>query len=309
MTTIELAIGQVWQGKQTGIKRTIRGLDNSTVHFTIEGHYEVMRYNRAEWIKDHALVSPVPSMNAHEINVRMKQQENQAAIDRFVASVNDVDPLNVLKPEVAATIMGVKQKGHYGPTPAKRDRIDVMLDIESLSTAHNGATIQISAKPFCIYGQGVIDSDNFNASVSPKSCIEAGLHVCSDTMKWWFSQDPEVQNKVLGGAIRQGLSLEVSLEYFTRFLEALQEKAERVFIWGYPATSDLTWLQQAYLAAKLPYPIAYNRTRCLSTIADLYWEKTGEKLSDKATTKINHDALQDCQSQIEMIIVAYKEFA
>jgi len=190
----------------------------------------------------------------------------------------------------------------------KRERLDVMLDIESLSTAHNGATIQIAAIPFKIEGSDdEVVMTQFNRLISPKSCIEAGLDVNADTMKWWFSQDMYVQDRVLAKAISQGMALNSVLSSLSNFFKSLEEQAEKVFIWGYPATSDMTWLQNAYIAAKLPYPVAYNRTRCLGSIADLYWEATGKKLSEQATTKINHDALVDCQSQIEMVCLAYKE--
>jgi len=189
----------------------------------------------------------------------------------------------------------------------KRERLDVMLDIESLSTAHNGATIQIAAVPFYIEetSNDARQFGSFNRLISPASCVAAGLDVDADTMKWWFSQEAVVQNHVLGEAIRKGDFLEGVLAGLSIFLKELEQHAEKVFIWGYPATSDMTWLQQAYLAAKLPYPVAYNRTRCLGTIADLYWEMYGEKLSDTPKTKINHDALVDCQSQIEMVRYAY----
>lgn len=191
---------------------------------------------------------------------------------------------------------------------AKRERLDVMIDIESLSTAHNGATIQIAAVPFHIEeAQNKYNEiKSFNRKISPKSCIEAGLDVNADTMKWWFGQDEHVQSEVLGQAIMYGQELKDELIKLMVFLKDLENYADKVFIWGYPATSDMTWLQQAYLAAKLPYPVAYNRTRCLGTIADFYWEMYGEKLSDTPTTKINHDALVDCQSQIEMVVHAYK---
>lgn len=192
---------------------------------------------------------------------------------------------------------------------AKRERLDVMIDIESLSTAHNGATIQIAAVPFHI--EEAQDKYNeimtFNRKISPKSCIEAGQDVNADTMKWWFGQDEHVQSEVIGQAIMFGIHLETALVRLSEFLKDLERIADKVFIWGYPATSDMTWLQQAYLAAKLPYPVAYNRTRCLGTIADLYWELYGEKLSEQAKTQINHDALVDCRSQIEMVVHAYKK--
>lgn len=193
---------------------------------------------------------------------------------------------------------------------AKRERLDVMLDIESLSTEPNGVLIQISAIPFQIEGDSPFASgQTWNEFISPKSCIEAGLEVNADTMKWWFKQEDHIQHRVLGKAISEGGKLTFVLDTFSNWLKSLEEKAEKVFIWGYPATSDMAWLQNAYKAAKLPYPVAYNRTRCLGTLADLYWERTGLKLSEQSKTQINHDALQDCKAQIEMVQIAYKTLA
>lgn len=192
---------------------------------------------------------------------------------------------------------------------SKRARLDVMLDLESLSTAHNGAVIQIAAVPFQIEGNGDMDWAVFDYKIHPKSSIEAGLDVNGDTMKWWFSQDSLVQEQVLLESIKNGMELEYVLKALSHFLLKLECEAEKVFVWGYPATSDFTWLQNAYVAAKLPYPIQYNRTRCLGTTADLYWERTGKKLSEQSKTQINHDALVDCKAQIEMVQIAYKELA
>lgn len=190
----------------------------------------------------------------------------------------------------------------------KRERMDVMLDLEALSTKRNGAIIQVAAVPFDITGnQEGKDYVEFDYLITPKSCVEAGLEVDSDTLKWWFAQDENIQDQVIGGAIRNGMSLHYVLIELTSFLKLLETKAEKVFVWGYPATSDLTWIQSCFEAAKLPNPIAYNRTRCLGTMADIYWEKTGKKLSEVVTRKITHNALDDCRMQIEMVRTFYSQ--
>ena len=211
------------------------------------------------------------------------------------------------RPSFPITPPWLKEQTNKKEVVEKVERIDVMLDIESLSTDSNGAIIQLAAVVFDIHkkGHGYV---NFNKFITPKSAIDAGLTINADTMKWWFSQEESVQKKVLAYAIERGNPLKEVLMSFTDWLEELKKKADKVFVWGYPVTSDLTWLLNAFKAVNLPYPIEYNRTRDLATIADLYWEVFGEKLSDKAFTRINHDAIVDCQAQIEMVCHAYDKF-
>lgn len=281
--------GQVWEGLQTGTYRTVEeSFEDGRVTFRMgQGpalSSDVTEY-RGTWLMENKLVKEFLNCKKPSMPDR-KWWEVKPEIPRL----DDANYFN--QPE---TIELPK---------AKRERLDVMLDIESLSTAHNGATIQIAAIAFEIEnGKSVSVTNQF---ITPQSCVENGLDVNADTMKWWFYQDTYVQNQVLVKAI-QGDHLFTALKNVAEYLKELEGIADKVFIWGYPATSDMTWLQQAYLAAKLPYPVAYNRTRCLGTIADLYWEATGLKLSEQVKTKITHDALVDCQSQIEMVCKAYKE--
>lgn len=138
------------------------------------------------------------------------------------------------------------------PWPA--NAIHVVLDWETMSTAHNAAPVQLAAvvaKP-----EGYV---SFNEYINPKSSEAHGLHVDPETMKWWDRQDPALRARVFGGT----RSLIEVLISFMNYLENLcrDEKDEadwsRIFLWGNGVEFDVQILREAY--EKVLVPLGYDK--------------------------------------------------
>lgn len=145
------------------------------------------------------------------------------------------------------------------PWPA--NAVHVVLDWETMSTAHNAAPVQLAAvvaKP-----EGYV---NFNEYIDPKSSEAHGLHVDPETMKWWDKQDQALRARVFGGT----KSLEEVLISFMGYLHSLcfdhkKDEADwsRIFLWGNGVEFDVQILCEAYEKVLMPlghekFPISFR---------------------------------------------------
>ena len=74
--------------------------------------------------------------------------------------------------------------------------LEVMLDLETMSTSSSAAIVSIGAVKFDPHGKIGDFGDPANAEYKPfyctvelTSCIDAGLHVSGSTIEWWLKQE------------------------------------------------------------------------------------------------------------------------
>lgn len=138
------------------------------------------------------------------------------------------------------------------PWPA--NAVHVVLDWETMSTAHNAAPVQLAA--VVARPSGYV---NFNEYIDPKSSEAHGLHVDPETMKWWDKQDPALRARVFGGT----KSLKEVLISFMSYLRSLcfdykkgEDDWSRIFLWGNGVEFDVQLLREAY--EKVLMPLSYD---------------------------------------------------
>ena len=67
--------------------------------------------------------------------------------------------------------------------------INVMIDLETMSTESNAAICSIGAVKFTLE-EGIVDT--FYCTVDAADCKAHGLVISADTIRWWSTQPKEV---------------------------------------------------------------------------------------------------------------------
>lgn len=184
--------------------------------------------------------------------------------------------------------------------------IDVMLDLETMSTDKNAAIISIGACRFdfkkcgevvrddnneiIVDEDGVVKThngilDTFYVCIDINSCIKRGFHVDADTVKWWAKQSSEAR-KSLEGKTPLGAALK---EFLIWHQKGGRHKSTRM--WGNGSDFDNTILDNAFRKFGRINTWDYWLNRCYRTI-DKSYGKIHQKKSGTA-----HNALDDAINQ------------
>lgn len=170
-----------------------------------------------------------------------------------------------------------------------------MLDLETMSTHANAAIVSMGA---CA-NDGRPD---FYARVDLQSCMALGLKVDASTIMWWLQQEKAAQLALCG----QGHSLSGALQNFAKWLKLNNQsdddhKPVECELWAFPASFDVTILEQAYKALGMRTPWHYRAPRCLRTAAALFPNVP------KVTATTKHDALADAKAQMQWLEAILQE--
>lgn len=160
--------------------------------------------------------------------------------------------------------------------------MNVMLDLETLSTEPNAAIVQIAAV--------AANGETFNVYIDPKDAERAGLHVSTETISWWNSQPAEIRNVVMGGTT----SLQDAIEQFIQWALELAPTSQ-LYLWSKGQDFDFPILRNA-IELFTEYPFDFRNHRDLRTAMHL----TGTEASKPLKA---HDALSDALAQLETLTV------
>ncbi len=173
-------------------------------------------------------------------------------------------------------------------------KIDLMIDIECLSTNYNAAIIQIG---WCQFDP----DDHYTGlpvthNVQLASVLKLGFQVQAATIKWWMKQDDEA--RALFGAHGEPIG---------RVLAWLSTAAKDCeCVWACPPQFDLSILKNAYFVAcggAQPWP--HRQERCLRTLCDIVgYDRRGLGPHAEVRHDAGHDAYaqaQQCQNAFRML--------
>jgi hypothetical protein len=169
--------------------------------------------------------------------------------------------------------------------------LDVMLDLETLGTTPGSAIVAIGAVEFDM--QNLVLGARFYATISLKSCVQAGLTIDPDTVTWWLKQTDAARRAITGGT---PFALVDALNEFTAFL-AKCAPSDNVRVWGNGPSFDNALLSAAYRAVGLEQPWRYWNDRCLRTLSAMF--PSIEKPPREGT---HHHALDDAEYQVERVL-------
>ena len=168
---------------------------------------------------------------------------------------------------------------------------DLMLDLETLSTTHNAAIIQIAA---CYFNRetGVIEKTFFR-NVDPLEKYY-NFEVSTETVFWWMQQ----QKNIIDDLYVNICPINEVLQDFNNFI------LKDTIIWSH-ATFDFVILMNAFNKTNIKPKLHYRNSRDLRTLVDLAkmsFNKNEERISA-------HNALNDCLYQVEYAVKCFSKFS
>lgn len=191
------------------------------------------------------------------------------------------------------------------------DRIDIMVDIETLGVGENPTIIQLSAIAFDITTGEYIDTFDQCVDITNKN-----QDIDANTLLWWLDTDKELLNDI----IKRGKYGNTDIKYthlkFNRWINCTMQDADLwerdVFLWGNGILFDNRIIQQSMASNGITYPIFYRNDRDMRTIIELAAKKKGmtskdylAQFDDDSLKK--HDALDDVKFQIKAVTSAWAE--
>lgn len=163
----------------------------------------------------------------------------------------------------------------------------LMIDIETLSTKSNAVIISIAAVNFDL-DTGLI-GDNFYQKTDIQSCLDRGLHIDGETVKWWLNQN----TSALKDSLTETHSITKVLVDLISFIKNLRQ--DNLQVWGNSARFDLGLLENAFNKCSLLIPWKHYYERDVRTLVSFnpLIKETMEFIGDK------HNPLNDCFHQIK----------
>jgi|LGVF01.2.fsa_nt_gb hypothetical protein len=185
-------------------------------------------------------------------------------------------------------------------------RYDVTTDLETLGNGIKPVIAQIGAASFDIKTGEILDT--FKINIDIESCKQVGLEVNEDTVKWWEVQSQEAKDSVFNSGDK--VELTKALQKFSSWLIKVSDgKINELNMWGKGIGADNIWLESAYDAVSLKYPIHYQRDKDVRTMLDITSEKSNlsvKEIENLAEHKgIKHDGLSDAIEEAQYLSKCY----
>lgn len=179
----------------------------------------------------------------------------------------------------------------------EKQRLEIMVDIETASLKENAAWIEVSAVPFRLNGEKVNTLPSYTQIVDMMSCYMAGMDMngCQD---FWSKQDPKVIVHLVNG---KKLPIATVANQLYEYFAAFQERYE-VEIWAQGIDFDcpkLEWVFRKFVEKDPPYSY-WNKSD-----ARTFCNKMGIKKEDFEFVGVKHSSMDDCHHQIKKVNAAY----
>lgn len=183
-----------------------------------------------------------------------------------------------------------------------KQRLDIMVDIETLGLKNGSTIFQIAAGVFDITNGDVVTTFDKVASIY---CTN-DLNIEGGTLGFWLNDNRELFFKLQERA--EGCPNQLVGDFW-RWLSVFTDREDTdVYLWGNGILNDNAWLQHAFEMNGLDYPIFFRNNRDLRTVRELAEMKatiTGIPFEYEKVGEL-HDAISDVYSQINMVVACYK---
>lgn len=173
----------------------------------------------------------------------------------------------------------------------------ICVDLETLGTRPGSIIISIGATKFDENGPY---GEPFYMRIDMQSCVDAGLLIDVDTVKWWMKQSDEARAEFQKESVELGYAL-------TKFAvwcdnEEAKERdncnCANIELWGNGANFDNSLLKAAYDKIGMEAPWKFWNDRCYRTLKAMY-----PHIKMPARTGTHHNALDDAISQVNHLIL------
>jgi hypothetical protein len=162
--------------------------------------------------------------------------------------------------------------------------IQVMIDLETMSTEPNAVIVSIGAVKFSVE-DGIIDK--FYQTVDAHDGKKLGLHISQDTVRWWKTQSAEARAAIA----KDPMKLRPALEKFSRWYGT-----KTCPTWGNGSDFDLVILKSSMSAVDMFPPWKFWDSRCYRTMRAVF------ELDKPESKGVLHNALDDAVQQTEHLL-------
>lgn len=165
-----------------------------------------------------------------------------------------------------------------------------MIDLETLSTAHNAVVLSIGA---CIFDDDHKPvTEKFYANLEIDTQLALSRNVSQSTFMWWLQQTEAARDAIVRTERQDTKNTLVS---FARWLDTHNV----VGVWGNGAAFDNILLESMYDDYKLPRAWKYNQNFCYRTLAAIAGPIAESKSFMRILPTVAHDALADAIAQAQ----------
>ena len=166
----------------------------------------------------------------------------------------------------------------------------VMIDLETLGNKAGCVITSIGAVEFNLStGQ---TGRTFYHTIDIQSCLDAGLFIQGDTLKWWFQQSKEAQEALFVDT----KTLKEVLYLFRTWIQELG--IDKLEVWGNSNRFDMGILAQGYYATgSKEIPWKYSLERDVRTLVSRNPIMKEEQVRDTSVYPAHHP-IGDCLHQI-----------
>lgn len=167
--------------------------------------------------------------------------------------------------------------------------LQLMIDLETLSTAPNAAILTIGA---CVFEMNKPDAEiteTFEARISIESNERVGRDISGSTVAWWLQQSKAAQEALFKEPI---VSLRNAITSLNLWIGQLPHIPTH--IWAKDPDFDVVILRSAYEDVGQKWPLKYWANRSVRTIEELAYPE-GDLPNFR--TGVHHSALDDAVTQ------------
>jgi hypothetical protein len=172
--------------------------------------------------------------------------------------------------------------------------MDIILDIETLSTSINALILTIGAIKFKRTEKlkELKDMETLYIRIDIKSCQKLQMDVDTNTEIWWNNQSEEARFEALKNPDR--VPLKDGLIQLSNFV-----KNSRC-IWANSPSFDCIILENAYNLCNLKVPWDFWNLRDCRTLYDI------GKVNLNKISEVEHNALSDCYRQLKGVYISFE---
>jgi hypothetical protein len=162
--------------------------------------------------------------------------------------------------------------------------LDVMIDIETMSTRPSAAVAAIGAVSFLVGPEPFVVRHRFYKILHMKD--QGDRHFDPDTIRWWLQQEESARKELLA----PGFSVLDALRDYSIWYEEVKPR----YAWSLGANFDHVIMQNLYDTRGLRNPTIYRKQMCMRTLIKLFPGVQAPQVDGVA-----HNALHDAFSQAQ----------
>ena len=187
------------------------------------------------------------------------------------------------------------------------DRIDVMVDLETLGTGACPPVFQLAAKAFNIETGEILNSIELFCDISTSESKPE-----EQTVMWWLNTNFKLFTQLLAKGVNGAKTEAQMIEEFITWFNSLHENPKKIFLWGNGINFDNRIIAEKCKQYGLTYPVFYRNDMDVRTILEMAALKMGfdgQIAYRKSMEFIGeaHNADDDVLNQIKIVSKAYTD--